>query len=209
MSDATSGGEAVGGGRAADGEGGGAASEAQAAGGGTSVGSQGVPADDPHRRPDGVDDATPAPGVLVAIDDADVVVIAPSNPIVSIGPILAVAGVREALTTRRDRVVAEDALAGSAELFKTSPCSGRADLLDVPRLASQLIGLERRTARGGRDSIDHPPGVVVVVNRSRRDAVGNAGEQKPQRHEHHHALKERLQAALGIAQKPACGNDQK
>jgi hypothetical protein len=36
--------------------------------------------------------------------------------------------------------------------------SRRADLLDVPRLEAQLIGLERRTARGGRDSIDHGPG---------------------------------------------------
>lgn len=34
----------------------------------------------------------------------------------------------------------------------------RAELLDVPRLAAQLCGLERRTARGGRDSIDHSPG---------------------------------------------------
>jgi hypothetical protein len=31
-------------------------------------------------------------------------------------------------------------------------------LLDHPRLATQLVGLERRTARGGRDSIDHAPG---------------------------------------------------
>ena len=36
--------------------------------------------------------------------------------------------------------------------------SRRADLLDLPRLEAQLIGLERRTARGGRDSIDHGPG---------------------------------------------------
>jgi hypothetical protein len=35
---------------------------------------------------------------------------------------------------------------------------GRAELLDVPRLIAQLCSLERRTARGGRDSIDHPPG---------------------------------------------------
>lgn len=35
--------------------------------------------------------------------------------------------------------------------------SGRAELLDHPRLAAQLCGLERRTARGGRDSVDHPP----------------------------------------------------
>ena len=36
--------------------------------------------------------------------------------------------------------------------------SGKIELLDHPRLASQLGNLERRTARGGRDSIDHPPG---------------------------------------------------
>jgi len=36
--------------------------------------------------------------------------------------------------------------------------SGNAELLDVPRLQAQLTGLERRTARGGRDSIDHAPG---------------------------------------------------
>jgi hypothetical protein len=36
--------------------------------------------------------------------------------------------------------------------------AGRVELLDLPRLASQLCGLERRTARGGRDSIDHAPG---------------------------------------------------
>jgi hypothetical protein len=34
----------------------------------------------------------------------------------------------------------------------------RAELLDVPRLSAQLCALERRTARGGRDTIDHPPG---------------------------------------------------
>jgi hypothetical protein len=36
--------------------------------------------------------------------------------------------------------------------------SGRCELLDHPRLVAQLCSLERRTARGGRDSIDHPPG---------------------------------------------------
>src|SRR6516162_7305236 len=35
--------------------------------------------------------------------------------------------------------------------------SNRIELLDHPRLAAQLCGLERRTARGGRDSIDHAP----------------------------------------------------
>ena len=36
--------------------------------------------------------------------------------------------------------------------------SGQVELLDHPRLVAQLCSLERRTARGGRDSIDHPPG---------------------------------------------------
>ncbi len=46
---------------------------------------------------DGVDSATPAPGVLSAIADADVVLLAPSNPVVSIGPILAIPGIRSAV----------------------------------------------------------------------------------------------------------------
>lgn len=36
--------------------------------------------------------------------------------------------------------------------------SARVELLDHPRLRAQLGGLERRTARGGRDTVDHPPG---------------------------------------------------
>ena len=36
--------------------------------------------------------------------------------------------------------------------------SRRVELLDVPRLRSQLLGLERRTARGGKDNVDHAPG---------------------------------------------------
>jgi LPPG:FO 2-phospho-L-lactate transferase len=50
--------------------------------------------------------AAPAPGVLEAIDRADVIVLAPSNPFVSLDPILAVDGVREAVVARRERVVA-------------------------------------------------------------------------------------------------------
>jgi LPPG:FO 2-phospho-L-lactate transferase len=50
-------------------------------------------------RFDGVKQAKPAPGVLEAIKDADAVVICPSNPWVSIQPILTVAGIRSALET--------------------------------------------------------------------------------------------------------------
>lgn len=54
----------------------------------------------------GAEAAAPAPGVLEAIDAAEKILICPSNPIISIGPILAVPGVRDALVARRDRVVA-------------------------------------------------------------------------------------------------------
>jgi len=53
----------------------------------------------------GVDDATPAPGVLEAIGEADLVVVPPSNPVVSIGTILAVPGIRDALRSTSAKVV--------------------------------------------------------------------------------------------------------
>jgi LPPG:FO 2-phospho-L-lactate transferase len=53
----------------------------------------------------GVDDARPAPGVVEALADADAVLIAPSNPVVSIGTVLGVPGMRAALTATRGRVV--------------------------------------------------------------------------------------------------------
>jgi LPPG:FO 2-phospho-L-lactate transferase len=67
-------------------------------------------------RFDGAQGAVPAPGVLDALDRADAVVIAPSNPIVSIGPLLAVAGVSDAITTRRDHTVAVSPIIGGAAL---------------------------------------------------------------------------------------------
>jgi LPPG:FO 2-phospho-L-lactate transferase len=60
--------------------------------------------------------ATPAPGVLEALGTAGVVVICPSNPIVSIGPLLAVAGVRDAVVARRERVVAVSPIVAGAAL---------------------------------------------------------------------------------------------
>jgi LPPG:FO 2-phospho-L-lactate transferase len=57
-------------------------------------------------------DAQPAPGVVEAIEEADAIVIAPSNPYVSVGPILAVAEIRAALERRRVRCVAVSPLIG-------------------------------------------------------------------------------------------------
>jgi len=67
-------------------------------------------------RFDGADAAHPAPGVLEVIAGADVVVICPSNPLVSIGPILAVPGIADAVRRRRDRVVAISPIVAGAAL---------------------------------------------------------------------------------------------
>ncbi|MFN8187686.1 MAG: 2-phospho-L-lactate transferase [Gaiellales bacterium] len=73
---------------------------------------------DPVRavRYEGADDAAPAPGVLEALLEAELVVVAPSNPYVSIGPILAVPGVMETLRERRETVVAVSPIVGGKAL---------------------------------------------------------------------------------------------
>jgi LPPG:FO 2-phospho-L-lactate transferase len=67
-------------------------------------------------RFDGVENARPAHGVLQAISDANRIVICPSNPLISIGPILAVHGVREALRARKKDVVAVCPIVGGKSL---------------------------------------------------------------------------------------------
>ena len=64
----------------------------------------------------GAADARPGPGVIEAIAGADLVVVCPSNPVVSIDPVLAVPGVREALTARRDSIVAVSPIVAGAAL---------------------------------------------------------------------------------------------
>ena len=54
--------------------------------------------------------------------------------------------------------------------------SGRTRLLDHQRLLAQLCALERRTARGGRDSIDHPPGAHDDLANSVAGALIGAAE---------------------------------
>lgn len=67
-------------------------------------------------RFDGAEVAAPAPGVLDAVAGAERVVIAPSNPIVSIGPVLAVPGLSAAVAARRDSVVAVSPIIAGAAL---------------------------------------------------------------------------------------------
>jgi LPPG:FO 2-phospho-L-lactate transferase len=64
----------------------------------------------------GLDDATPAPGVIDAITDADLVLLPPSNPVVSVGTILGVPRVREAVTATRAPVVGVSPIIGGAHV---------------------------------------------------------------------------------------------
>jgi len=64
----------------------------------------------------GVEEARPAPGVLEAVAEARAVVVCPSNPILSIGPILAVPGIREALRNTRAPVAAISPIVGGRAL---------------------------------------------------------------------------------------------
>jgi LPPG:FO 2-phospho-L-lactate transferase len=71
----------------------------------------------------GASDAEPAPGVIDAILSADAILIAPSNPVSSIGPILAVPGIREALVSARGKIAAISPIVGNA------PVAGPAGIL--------------------------------------------------------------------------------
>jgi LPPG:FO 2-phospho-L-lactate transferase len=87
----------------------------------------------------GVESARPAPGVLEAIQAADVVLLPPSNPVVSIGPILAVAGVRDAVATTGAPVV------GVSPIISGAPVRGMADAcltaIGVETSAAAVAGL--------------------------------------------------------------------
>lgn len=97
----------------------------------------------------GAEGARPAPGVLEALEAADAIVICPSNPVASIGPILAVPGVREALAARRERVVGVSGIVGGA------PLAGMADKL-MPALGVEV------TAAGAADCYRGLLGAWVV-----------------------------------------------
>lgn len=108
----------------------------------------------------GAGKARPAPGVLEAIADADAVVLCPSNPVVSLAPILAVPGIRRAVAARRDRVV------GVSPIVAGAPIRGMADRL-MP-----AVGLAV-TAHGAASAYRGLLGGWVIDQRdgSLRDAI--------------------------------------
>lgn len=98
----------------------------------------------------GAEAAKPAPGVLDAIKEAEAILIAPSNPIVSIGSILAVPGIHDALHEASGMVVAVSPLVGGA------PIKGPADkLMNGLHMEVSAVGV----ARYYRDFLD-----VMVID---------------------------------------------
>lgn len=92
-------------------------------------------------RVDGAEQAAAAPGVLEALEEAEVVVICPSNPVLSIGPVLAVPGIADALRRRPGRVVAVSPIVAGAAL------KGPADrLLRELGEDASVVGVARRYA---------------------------------------------------------------
>ena len=88
-------------------------------------------------RYEGAAGAAPSPGVLDAISGADVVLLCPSNPVASIGPILAVPGIREALSARGD-------LVGVSPIVGGAPLAGMADkLMPAQGLEVSALGAAR------------------------------------------------------------------
>jgi LPPG:FO 2-phospho-L-lactate transferase len=106
----------------------------------------------------GAEAARPGPGVLTTISEAERIVIAPSNPIVSIDPVLSVPGIREAVVARRDDVVAVSPIVAGAAL------KGPADrlLLELGH-ESSVVGVARLYA---------PLASVLVIDDADADLAG-------------------------------------
>jgi LPPG:FO 2-phospho-L-lactate transferase len=121
-------------------------------------------------RYDGAESSRPADGVLDAIKEADAVLICPSNPVASIGPILAIPGIRDALAETRDQG------AGVSPIIGGAPVRGMADKLlpaigvDVSAAgaASCYRGLIRgwvidQADRSSANAVEHQGFDVVVA----------------------------------------------
>jgi LPPG:FO 2-phospho-L-lactate transferase len=122
-------------------------------------------AEDPVKgiRFEGIERAAPAPGVLNAIASADVLLLCPSNPVVSIGPILSVPGVREAVAARSGPVVGVSPIVGGA------PLAGMADKL-MPAAGLEVSALG--AARAYRDLLS-----AWVIDERDRDAASRIEDE--------------------------------
>lgn len=129
----------------------------------------------------GAEQSTPAPGVLEALREADVVLVPPSNPVVSIGTILAVPGVRDALRGTRAPVVGLSPIVGGAPVrgmadaclaaigvASTARAVGGlfADLLDAWLVDTSDADLDGSTVPGGRARVHARPLLMTDLEAS-------------------------------------------
>jgi LPPG:FO 2-phospho-L-lactate transferase len=131
-------------------------------------------------RYEGAETARPAPGVLEALEEADTVVIAPSNPFVSVEPILAVPGLREAVAAKR--VVALSPLVGGRAL--RGPLAEMLESMGHEPSAAGIAGIYGDLVDAfvldpvDADLAAEIPGAVlldiVMVEPARREEVGRA-----------------------------------
>ncbi|GAB4063369.1 2-phospho-L-lactate transferase [Angustibacter speluncae] len=129
----------------------------------------------------GAEQSTPAPGVLDALREADVVLVPPSNPVVSIGTVLAVPGVRDALRGTRAPVVGLSPIVGGAPVrgmadaclaaigvASTARAVGGlfADLLDAWLVDTSDADLDGTTVPGGRARVHARPLLMTDLEAS-------------------------------------------
>jgi LPPG:FO 2-phospho-L-lactate transferase len=107
----------------------------------------------------GVESASAAPGVMQAIAGADTLIICPSNPIVSIGPVLATGGIGEAVAARRDACVAVSPIVAGRAL------KGPADrMLEELGHEASVVGVARLWA---------PFASTLVIDEADADLAGS------------------------------------
>lgn len=109
----------------------------------------------------GIEDARPAPGVVEALLDADVVLLAPSNPVVSLGPILAVPGIADAVRATRASVVGvSPIIAGAAVRGMADACLRAVGIATTADAVGRHYGGRRSTAAGGGGRSRVEPGTA-------------------------------------------------
>jgi len=114
-------------------------------------------------RFEGAEQARPAPGVIESIDQAEAIIFAPSNPVTSIGPILAVPGIRDALRRSGATVAAVSPIVGGAAV--SGPAGQLMQMMGWPCSISGI-------AKSYEDFLD----VLVADNADENEAKGLSNE---------------------------------
>ncbi|WP_091733589.1 2-phospho-L-lactate transferase [Nocardioides scoriae] len=158
--------------------------------------------------PIGIEDATPAPGVLDAIAQADVVLVPPSNPVVSVGTILGVPGIREALASTPAPVVGVSGIIGKDHVRGMAR-----QLLGVVGVEVSAAGVAEHYGARSRPAEPGRPGVldgwlvdeVDAPALPRIEAAGIAARAVPLWMTDADATADLVGEALGLASQVATG----